>query len=361
MRCDQFHDWLLQQRRAYSFNMVLKHAFLLESRPQLKQFLPTTHNWSDLGLAQVCALLARMGREFVAMDPMEDQTSSCTCSEASPFNCTCPRVDPPLLPIQPMSPELIRPVSRTSQLQPTAPQLVAQWPTSPQAVAPRPIPRRPAAPRSMRGRTLVPYTGNSGPPLLPTRLNFALNHNPSVRESENMVRASESEISNIEASQRIRMESRSAERWRYIGHSIGGMVQTSDNRIMMPYIANSGPPVLNLAPNYNPGVRESENRARPSESEISNIEGSQSIPAESISHGFRPMALFIGDRIGGMVQTPDGRMLIVSDEFWRWAHGQTRLDVQNAVMEDYRTLDSMGLLCIGGSWLSRCQSRWRSG
>lgn len=44
------------------------------------------------------ALLGRMGKVFVATDLREDQTSSCTCSEASPFNCICPRADPPLIP-----------------------------------------------------------------------------------------------------------------------------------------------------------------------------------------------------------------------------------------------------------------------
>jgi len=40
---------------------------------------------------------------------------------------------------------------------------------------------------------------------------------------------------------------------------INGMVQTTDDKSIMPYIANSGPPVLNLVSNYNLGDRESEN------------------------------------------------------------------------------------------------------
>jgi hypothetical protein len=65
-------------------------------------------------------------------------------------------------------------------------------------------------------------TDNSGPTLLA--------HNP-----------------DIEASRRISMELIPSERWRYIGDVlINDMMQIADGKNIMPYIANSGPPVTIL-------------------------------------------------------------------------------------------------------------------
>lgn len=140
-----------------------------------------------------------MGREFV-VDPWEEHAwTSCTCSEASPFNCTCPRVDPTSMPPQSMPHETIppaaRPVRPTIMLPPPRPR--PSYPVRPSTLV-RPMPPPPRRRPSRR-----PYIENAHRPSLPTPLNFAPNLNPRVRGSENIVWASASGTSNVEPARGI--------------------------------------------------------------------------------------------------------------------------------------------------------------